>query len=77
MTIIYIFVGKPYRKVVSQKLYHQSKCVFGFVPTSNFCSHLSYAHLKHRIIDSFFRAPRPLFTFFQSIKFNEGTFFLK
>jgi hypothetical protein len=46
MNIIYIFVGKPYRKVVLQNLYYQSKCVFGFVPISNLCSHLSYTHLK-------------------------------
>jgi hypothetical protein len=46
MNIIYSFVGKLYRKVVSQKLYHQSKCVFDFVPMSNFCSNLSYTHLK-------------------------------
>jgi hypothetical protein len=46
MNIIYISVENLYRKVVLQKLYHQSKCVFGFVLMLNFCSHLSYTHLK-------------------------------
>jgi phospholipid N-methyltransferase len=43
---MYIFVGKPYRKVVLQKLHRQFNCVFGFVPMSNFCSHLSYTHIE-------------------------------
>jgi hypothetical protein len=43
---MYIFVENPYRKVVSQKLCHQSNCVFGFVPMSNFYSHPSYTHIE-------------------------------
>ena len=76
---MYIFVGKPYRKAVSQKLYHQSNCVFGFVPMSIFFfTSFIYPYRTDRIIDSFFRAPRLLCTIFQSIKFNKGDFvFLK
>ena len=51
MNIIYFFVGKQkliVSKVVSRKLYHQSKSVYGVVPTSNSCSHLSCTHLKQK-----------------------------